>query len=208
MKKIVLFLFALIIPIVIFSQLENEINTQGVLTNQQALDIAKSLGLKTINQPIESVYSSPSGEMRRKLDKLQLYSMVKNKVISTSIIQVINQASSNKYVAAKETDGITTTTFFACALIEATRVREVRQHQSKRNTQTADIIYKVIDVSNFGQAIGVRLGETFTYTIDFIPTSNGWKPDVASRKDYKITDYRDSNYGKTGIKNYKSAKLN
>lgn len=197
------FIFFLFVYVSSFSQ----INTQGVLSNENALLIAKKDGYQTINIPILSRYKGITSNQAKILNKLKLNSILEytvvdpvNKIIDTKITYV-----GNDYIAAQTQQGNLIRTYLAVALVEVDKVNEVRQHQIKNNAQTVDYQFVVLNNSKVGKALSwFKEGQTITHTVDFINTSNGWKKDIEDRSDVSITNYTSSKYGKTGLSNYKS----
>lgn len=185
----------------------SQINTQGVLSNEQALTIAKQDGYQTLNIPILSRYKGLTSDQAKILEKLKLNSIIEyavvdpvNQIVDTKITYV-----GNDFVAAQTKQGDVLRTYLAIALVEVDKVNEVRQHQVKNNAQTVDYQFRILNISSVGKALGwLKEGNTITHTVDYINTSNGWKKDMDDRNDASITSYRSSKYGPTGLSNYKN----
>lgn len=198
-------LFVIIFFISISTQAQ--INTSGVLSNEQALTIAKQDGYQTLNIPIFSRYKGLTSDQATILDKLKLNSILEytvvdpvNQIVDTKITYI-----GNDYIAAQTKHGNIIKTYLAIALVEVDRVLEVRQHQTKNNAQTVDYQFRVLNNSKVGNALKwFKEGNTLTHTVDYINTSNGWKKDIQDRRDVSITSYRSSRYGATGLSNYKN----
>jgi hypothetical protein len=184
-----------------------QINTQGVLSNDQALLIAQQDGYQTLNVPIFSRYDGITTDQARILDALK-----RNYIIEYSVVDPVNQIitteityTGREFIAANLNQGNVLKTYLAVALVEVDRVLEVRQHQTKNNAQTVDYQFRVLNNSKVGKALKwFQEGNTLTHTVDFINTSNGWKKDMDDRNDPTITSYRSSRYGSEGLSSYKS----
>ena len=72
----------------------SQINTQGVLSNEQALTIAKQDGYQTLNIPILSRYKGLTSDQAKILEKLKLNSIIEYAVVDpVNQINTVNQAN-------------------------------------------------------------------------------------------------------------------
>ncbi|MGB0885318.1 MAG: hypothetical protein ACPGR5_02755 [Chitinophagales bacterium] len=180
--------------LVLKAQVDNSLNSQGVFTNEQAFKIAASIGLQTINVPIKRVYNNPGPQEYTSLYNLSKKGLIDMKVIDpvANVIQVIPKSIANTYLAYTSQSN---EYYYACVLVEPVNVEEVMQHQTKNNTQVIKVVYKALNVSKFGAPLGFKIDEFYTYEMDVVPTSNGWKPDKSSQANHLVTPYEYSRYG-------------
>ncbi len=197
----------LILILIASIQTYAQLNTQGVLSNEQALLIAKQDGFQTLNIPILSRYKGLTENQANILEKLKLYSIIEYSVIDpvNQIVDTKITYTGNDYIAGRTQQGNIIKTYLAVALVKVDKVIEVRQHQTKNNAQTVDFQFKILNNSKVGNALQwFKVGNTITHTVDYINTSNGWKKDIEDRNDISITSYKSSKYGLTGLNNYRS----
>ncbi len=202
MKKII------VICLFVFSvQIQAQINTQGVLSNEQALLIAKQDGYQTINVPILSRYIGITSDQAKILNALKLNSILEYTVVDpvNNIVDTKISYTGNEFVAARTKEGNLIRTYLTVALVEVDKVLEVRQHQTKNNAQTVDFQFVVLNNSKVGNALRwFKEGNTITQTVDFINTSNGWKKDMEDRSDVSISSYKESRYGPIGLSDFQN----
>lgn len=165
----------------------------------------KDMGYQTFNYALHSAYSgSNRKEMTPILSKLKTSEVASGVIINPATgdikVSLLAKSSALKTGTGKNSNG--TVHYLAAALIEPVRAIEVRQHQTLNNTQVVDVLFKVVRVSPAGKAIGLRKGTTGTWSMNFVPTSNGWKPDIETRGNQEVTKYARSSWGSSTHKKY------
>ena len=198
-------LAAVLMMLFLFGPLaQAQVSSQGIPTNEEALKMLKSVEHMTYNYPIHSAYGA-GGEVDilgicKYLKSYDINVMSCSEMPNTGGATAVRMLSgASKYITGQGEGPNGYVTYMAAAFVVPIEVIEVRQHQTLNNTLQVVAKYEVQSTSNVGRSVGLRRGASEVYTMNLIPTSNGWKPDVETRGLKELTVYSASTWGSKAL---------